>query len=196
MPKIILATESRYKRRLFDRLHISYHSIAPHIDETPHPNEDPQALALRLSHEKAMAAQKNHPLDWCIGADQTAGFQGGIVSKPITHSQATLDLATFSGHRVTFHTAACVVGPNGESAQMTETTRVRFRRLTAQEIDTYLHLDTPYDCAGAFKAESLGITLFDSIETNDPTALIGLPLIKLSACLRAYGFHAGSSSLR
>ena len=189
----MLATQSPYKKALFSRLNIAFVDVAAHIDESPKPNEAAPALARRLAEEKAQKVYSLHtststesPLI-VIGADQVAACNDRLISKPNTHERALTDLLAASGKTMTFYTAASVLSPDKPTQHILDETKVHFRDLTTEEIDQYLAKETPYDCAGAFKAEGLGISLFKSIESQDPTALVGLPLIQLSHCLRGLG---------
>lgn len=195
MKKIILGTESAYKKSLFRRLNLEFESAPPKIDESPRANETAMALAQRLAREKAehIFDHGGYNDSWVIGADQTAEADQVVIGKPGTHAQAVADLTKFSGNEIFFFTAACVLSPAGECFEMLDKTQVRFRELTAEEIENYLRIEQPYDCAGAFKSEGLGITLFESIESSDPSALIGLPLIQLASILRAQGFDCYAS---
>ena len=194
MKKIILATESKYKKSLFSRLNLTFESIAADIDESPQPGENAKELSARLAREKALAVSSSETRDcWIIGADQAAACGNKLVSKPNTHECAVADLKAYSGNRVAFYTSVCIASPDKVSPDKSHTeicdqTRVHFRELSDADIENYLLVEQPYDCAGAFKAEGLGISLFSSIESTDPTALIGLPLIQLANVLRQQGF--------
>jgi len=187
-PSLILASTSRYRRELLERLRWPFTVQAPHVDETPREGEAPQALALRLALAKAHAVASEHPHSLVIGSDQVAELDGVAVGKPGTHERAVAQLRAMSGRTVVFHTAVAVqhlAGGFAESAVVPVT--VRFRALDDAEIEHYLHLEQPYDCAGSAKCETLGIALLQAIESDDPTALVGLPLIRTSALLRAAG---------
>jgi septum formation protein len=187
-PDVILASTSRYRAALLARLLPDFASIAPDVDETGRPGESPQALAARLAQLKAQAVAGAHPRAVVIGGDQVPCRGDSVLRKPGTHARAFAQLRACSGQTVTFFTAVCVVGPGTEHPDSwVDETRIRFRELADDQIERYLLRDQPYDCAGSFKSESLGIALFDSIATNDPTALQGLPLIRLATTLAKHG---------
>ena len=189
MANIVLATESKYKKELFSRLNLSFTSMAAKIDETPLDQETAKALAQRLARQKATHIYDR--LDqrcYVIGADQAAECGGQIIAKPMTHERACEDLRRYSGNTISFYTAVCCFFPDGSSTDLIDITKVSFRDLSESEIEQYLKKEQPYDCAGAFKSEGLGISLFESIESNDPAALIGLPLIQLATFFREQGF--------
>lgn len=186
--RLILASTSRYRRELLERLRLPFEVQAPGVDETPSPGEAPQALALRLALDKARAVASRFADAVVIGSDQVAELDGIPIGKPHSHERALQQLATMSGREVLFHTALAVVRHDRgfERTELSQV-RVRFRRLDSQEIERYLRLDQPYDCAGSARSESLGVALLESIVSDDPTALIGLPLIRTCALLRAAG---------
>lgn len=194
--KLILASTSRYRRELLDRLHVPYDVIPPGIDETAHPGERPGPLSLRLSVEKAAAVADRYPDAVVIGSDQTATIDGMLsIGKPGSHERAVDQLRTASGRELVFHTSMALIRrSDGFERAITVDTRVRFRSLTDAEIESYLRAETPYDCAGAAKCEGLGISLLDAIESSDPTAIVGLPLIALSRQLREAGIQIPGSS--
>lgn len=194
MSKIILATTSKYKKQLFGRLNLTFAASAANICETPRSGEGAASAAKRLAYEKAHKIANSVKDCLIIGADQCAQCGDKLVFKPGSHEQAVAELSAYSGRSVDFYTSVCVLTPDGGNEQFTNKTVVHFRTLTQQEIDAYLRIEQPYDCAGAFKAEGLGISLFRSIETTDPTAIIGLPLIQLSQALRDLGFDCYSAS--
>lgn len=187
-PRLILASTSRYRRELLQRLRLPFEVLAPGVDETPLDGESPPALAMRLAVAKAQAIAQDAPDAVIIGSDQVADLDGRPIGKPHDHEHARAQLAAMSGQRVVFHTAVAVVRRDRafERALLAPVT-VRFRRLGADEIERYLRLDQPYDCAGSARSESLGIALLDAIDSDDPTALIGLPLIRTCALLREAG---------
>lgn len=187
-PPLILASTSRYRRELLQRLRIPFDVVAPQVDETPLPGELPAALALRLALAKARAVAAQRPEAVVIGSDQVADLQGEPIGKPGTHERATAQLRRLSGQRVVFQTAVSVVhaGAGYEQTLLAPVT-VRFRALDDAEIERYLRLEEPYDCAGSAKCETLGIALLDAIDSDDPTALVGLPLIRTSHLLREAG---------
>lgn len=185
---LILGSTSRYRRALLQRLQLPFEVLAPEVDETPLPGEAPPALAQRLASAKARAVAARHPQALVIGSDQVADLAGKPLGKPGTHERAVLQLQRMSGQTVVFHTAVAVVClASGFSQTDIAPVRVRFRTLTADAIERYLHAEQPYDCAGSAKSEGLGIALLDAIESDDPTALIGLPLIRVARMLRAAG---------
>ncbi len=186
MPALILASTSRYRADLLSRLRVPFSCEAPAVDETPLPAEPPRQLATRLARAKAAAVAAAHPGAWVIGSDQVAELDGAPLGKPGTGEAARAQLAAMSGRQVLFHTAVCV--SDGERhLQAVDLTRVDFRTLHADEIERYVDAELPLDCAGSFKCEGLGITLFEAIHSQDPTALVGLPLIGLSRLLREAG---------
>jgi septum formation protein len=185
---LILGSTSVYRRELLQRLRLPFEVVAPHVDETPLPGESPQALAERLAMAKARAVAQLHPHAVVIGSDQVADFDGEPLGKPGNHERAVLQLQRMRGRTVVFQTAVAVVcQETGFAGQALSQVMVRFRPLTDQAIDTYLHAEQPYDCAGSAKSEGLGIALLESIDNQDPTALVGLPLIHTCRLLRAAG---------
>lgn len=187
-PRLILGSTSRYRRELLTRLRLPFEVEAPGIDETPRPGEAPAALARRLALEKARAVAARHPQDVVIGSDQVADLAGEPLGKPGDHARAVAQLQRMSGQRVVFQTALAVVRQDtGFEAVDLAAVSVTFRTLPAAEIETYLRLDEPYDCAGSARSESLGVALLSAIDSDDPTALVGLPLIRTCALLRAAG---------
>ena len=158
------------------------------MDGTPLPGEPPAGLAQRLAAAKAEAIAGLHPGSWAIGSDQVAELNGQPLGKPGTREAACAQLAAMSGHEVLFHTAVCLSDGNAQH-QATDLTRVRFRTLQTAEIERYIDAEQPLDCAGSFKCEGLGISLFEAIDNSDPTALIGLPLIRTSQLLRKAGYQ-------
>ena len=197
-PRLILASGSRYRQELLSRLRLEFDVVAPDLDETPQAGEMPQATALRLAREKAAAVAKLAPDALIIGSDQVATLNGEQIGKPGSHANALRQLQQLRGRRVTFHTALCLLdrraeAPAGEMQMTDIQSFVTFRDLPDHELDAYLHLEQPYDCAGSAKNEGLGIALIEKIESGDPTALTGLPLIALTSMLRRAGlrFFAG-----
>ena len=185
---LILGSTSVYRRELLQRLRLPFEVVAPHVDETPLPCESPQALAERLAMAKARAVAQLHPHAVVIGSDQVADLDGEPLGKPGNHERAVLQLQRMRGRTVVFQTAVAVVcQETGFAGQALSQVMVRFRPLTDQAIDTYLHAEQPYDCAGSAKSEGLGIALLESIDNQDPTALVGLPLIHTCRLLRAAG---------
>jgi septum formation protein len=188
-PRLILASSSRYRRELLERLRVPFDVIAPGIDETPLDGEAPEATAVRLSIAKARAAALEAPGALVIGSDQVATCDGRQIGKPGTHDNARAQLQAMRGKSVEFHSALCLLDGRSGNVQSSDViTRVQFRDLDDAEIEAYLLAETPYDVAGSAKSEGLGITLVDAIHSDDPTALVGLPLIELSRMLRVAGF--------
>lgn len=188
LPPLILGSTSRYRRELLERLRLPFSAEAPRVDETPLPGEAPAALAVRLALAKAREVAARHPGALVIGSDQVADVDGQAVGKPGTHERAVAQLRRMSGRAVVFQTAVAVVRPDTGFEQVARVpVTVRFRDLDDDEIEHYLRLEQPYDCAGSAKCETLGIALLSAIESDDPTALVGLPLIRTSALLRAAG---------
>lgn len=188
MNSLILASGSRYRRELLERLHIPFKVIAANIDESRQAGEQALQLALRLSEEKARAVALNHPEAWVIGSDQTLALDDEILGKPGTHENAVAQLRRLSGQTVHFHSSLCLI--SGAAVQTdVASIKVKFRELELAEIEAYLAKEPAYDCAGSCKAEGLGITLVESIQSDDPTALIGLPLIRLRRMLDKAGYQ-------
>lgn len=187
-PPLVLGSTSRYRRELLERLRLPFEVAAPQVDETPRPGERPRELALRLALAKARAVAAAHPEAIVIGSDQVADMDGEPLGKPGTHERAVEQLRRMSGRSVVFQTAVAVVRPatGFERVELASVT-VRLRPLAAREIEAYLRAEQPYDCAGSAKSEGLGIALLEAIESDDPTALVGLPLIRTCALLRAAG---------
>lgn len=188
MPPLILASTSRYRRELLTRLRLPFEAVAPEVDERAHPGEAPAALAERLALAKARAVAALRPGAVVIGSDQVADLGGEAIGKPGTHEAAAAQLRRMSGREVVFQTAVAVVAPGLAAIERAEV-RVRFRELSDAAIETYLRADQPYDCAGSAKVESLGVALLDAVESDDPTALVGLPLIRTCALLRRAGLE-------
>jgi septum formation protein len=187
---LVLASTSTYRRQLLDRLGAATRQVAPQVDETPQSGELPPALARRLACAKARALARENPGALIIGSDQVADCASKILGKPGDAGNARAQLRASSGRVVTFHTAVCLIDTRAAMAierVAVDTTRVAFRTLSDEEIARYVDRERPFDCAGSFKSEGLGITLFERIESNDPTALIGLPLIALCRLLREAG---------
>ena len=187
-PPLILASTSRYRRELLTRLRIPFEVVSPDVDETPQPGEAPAALAQRLALAKARAVALQRPDAVVIGSDQVAELDGQPIGKPGTHERASAQLRLMRGRSVVFQTAVSVVrGDTGFARTLLAPVTVRFRDLTDAEIERYLRLEQPYDCAGSAKCETLGIALLDAIDSDDPTALVGLPLIRTCELLRQAG---------
>ena len=185
---LILASTSPYRRELLQRLRLPFETARPEVDETPLRGESPGQLVRRLARAKADAVAARHPGAWVIGSDQVADLDGRPLGKSGGRAAAIAQLAGMSGRVVDFHTAVCLRRGDDEQLAL-DLTRVRFRPLALEEIERYVDAEQPFDCAGSFKCEGLGITLFEAIESHDPTALVGLPLIALSGMLRAAGFR-------
>lgn len=197
LPRLILASSSKYRKELLGRLRLPFDVLVPDIDETPALGEPPEQTAMRLAREKAIAVAKQVPGTLVIGSDQVATLDGQQIGKPGTHENALKQLRQMRGHRVIFHTALCLCDGRatnpGDAIQLENVqTFATFRNLPDQELDAYLHIEQPYDCAGSAKNEGLGIAILEKIESTDPTALTGLPLIALCSMLRRAGvpfFH-------
>jgi len=187
-PALILASTSRYRQELLARLRLPFEVIAPQVDETPLPDETPSALALRLATAKARAVTRLRPGAVVIGSDQVADLEGEPLGKPGTHERAVAQLRRLRGRQVQFHTAVAVVrGAPAFERAMLASVSVAFRELDDDEIEHYLRTEQPYDCAGSAKCETLGIALLEAIESDDPTTLVGLPLIRTCELLRQAG---------
>ena len=198
MPKIppsplmplILASSSVYRRELLQRLRLPFECVSPAIDESARPDETPATTAVRLALKKARAVAAAHPQALIIGSDQVAELDGTPLGKPGNHANAVCQLRAMRGQRVVFHTALCLLdAASGRHQLENAVTTVLLRALTDAQIERYLQLEQPYDCAGSAKVESLGIALAEKITSNDPTALIGLPLIILVSMLKREGIE-------
>lgn len=188
LPILVLASTSPYRRSLLERFGIPFEVAAPRVDESPRSAESPEQLVARLAEAKAKAVadQFNHAL--IIGSDQVAVVDGQIIGKPLTHEKAFSQLRRESGKRISFITGLCVYNTMSRRAQIDVVPfYVRMRQLSDSQIQHYLEKEQPYDCAGSFKSEKLGIALFDALEGDDPNALIGLPLIRLIRMLENEG---------
>jgi len=188
---VILASTSRYRAELLRRITGKFRQLSPEVDETRRPNEVPAALARRLAHAKALAVAERHPGSVVIGSDQVAALADEVLGKPGSLERARDQLAACSGRKVIFHTAVCIadVRDGLRCCEATDVTRAVFRRLDPVTIARYLEREHPLDCAGSFKAEGLGIALFEHIDSGDPTGLIGLPLITTCRLLQAIGIE-------
>lgn len=192
-PRLILASSSRYRAELLSRLRLPFESMAPDIDESPLPGEAPETTALRLARAKAEAVAAKAPDALVIGSDQVATLDGVQIGKPGSHTAALRQLQAMRGREVLFHSALCLwdgrAARRGTHAAQCDNvvTTVRFRDLPDAELDAYLRIEQPYDCAGSAKNEALGIALLELVRSDDPTALTGLPLISLTAMLRRAG---------
>ena len=186
-PSLILASTSIYRRELLERLRIPFSVISPKVDETPLAGESSLDLALRLANAKAAAVAKENPNAWVIGSDQVADLCGAAIGKPGNFDRAMAQLQLMRGQTVTFHTALCLMKDDKQTT-LSIPTEVTFRKLSDDVLESYLLAEEPYDCAGSAKSEGLGISLLEAIQSDDPTALIGLPLITLTGLLRDAGF--------
>ncbi|AEA59718.1 m(7)GTP pyrophosphatase [Burkholderia gladioli] len=199
-PRLILASSSRYRRELLERLRLAFEVVTPDLDETPLAGESPADTALRLAAAKAraVAARIEAPEGAVvIGSDQVATFDGRQVGKPGTHQRALVQLQAMRGREVEFHSALCVYDSRSDLAQVEDVvTRVRFRSLSDADLEAYLRAETPYDVAGSAKSEGLGIALLEAIDSNDPTALVGLPLIALTRMLAEAGISPFATEAR
>jgi len=186
MRALILGSSSRYRRDLLTRLGLPFETIKPAVDETPEPGELPAALAGRLAHAKATAILRADAI--VIGSDQVASLEGRLLGKPGNFKSALEQLEACQGREVVFHTAVCVsISQDRQISEHVDLTRVRFSKHSRAQLTRYLEQEPAFDCAGGFKAEGLGIALFEAIESHDPTALIGLPMIWLAGALRSAG---------
>lgn len=191
-PRLILASSSKYRKELLSRLHIPFEILVPNIDETPHAGEAPEQTAMRLARGKSFAVLTQAPGALVIGSDQVATLDGEQIGKPGSHENALKQLQKMRGRRVVFHTALCLwdgrAQDEAQAVQLEDVqTFVTFRDLPDHELDAYLRIEQPYDCAGSAKNEGLGIAVIEKIESSDPTALTGLPLIALNTMLRRAG---------
>lgn len=185
LPQLVLGSSSIFRKELLSRLQLDFITDSPDIDETPLDQESPEDYVLRLSLEKAKAVATKHPRSLIIGSDQCSVLNGVIRGKPHTHENAIKQLSESSGKRVSFLTGLCLYNSETNEYQLELVPfHVDFRTLSSDEIESYLLAEEPYSCAGSFKSEGLGITLFEKMIGDDPTALVGLPLIKLSNMLR------------
>lgn len=185
---LVLGSSSRYRRELLSRLNLTFVVAVPDVDETPRPGEPPKELALRLALAKAQAVAAKFPHAAVIGSDQVADLDGESLGKPGTHERAVAQLRRMRGRTVVFQTAVAVVCQETGFEQLElAAVSVRFRQLSDTEIESYLRAEQPYDCAGSARSEGLGIALLDAIDSDDPTALVGLPLIRTCRMLRAAG---------
>lgn len=190
---LILGSSSPFRKELMGRLHLDFQTFSPDIDETRRSNETAEEMVQRLSLEKAQAIAAQHPNTLIIGSDQCAVLNGEILGKPGDHANAMMQLRNSSGQHVNFLTGLCLYDSRSGEYQLDLIPYgVEFRELSRTEIESYLLKEQPYNCAGSFKSEGLGITLFKGFTGSDPTALIGLPLIRLSEMLRNVGFSLPS----
>ncbi|NVK21730.1 MAG: septum formation inhibitor Maf [Kangiellaceae bacterium] len=190
-PRIILASSSVYRKELLSRIISNFDAISPDVDETPFPDEEPIEHVARLAESKALAVAINQPKAIVIGSDQICVLDGQILGKPGSKDKAIEQLTACSGKSVYFYTSLCIIDSSQQPLEPSEitvvTTKVQFRELYVSEIERYIEREQPLDCAGSFKCEGLGIALFEAIESKDPTALIGLPLISVAKSLRRLG---------
>jgi MAF protein len=185
---LVLASSSPFRRSILARLGLEFITDAPQIDETPSPDEDPESLVIRLAKQKAMAISIGHPDSLIIGSDQVAAINHQVLGKPGNHDRAIKQLSMASGKKVTFYTGLCLLNSKTDNMQVCcEPFHVHFRTLDSETIENYLQRERPYNCAGSFKSEGLGIVLFEKLEGADPNALIGLPLIRLIDMLKEEG---------
>ena len=190
MKPILLASSSIYRRQLLSKLGLDFDFAKPNQDETPLPNEKPNDLVLRLAEAKARSLASEFPNHLIIGSDQVASFSGDIIGKPGNFENAKKQLMSFQGQSVTFYTGLCLLNAESQHCQSyLETDIVSFRDLSETAINNYLAREQPFDCAGSFKSEGLGISLFSKIQSRDPNSLIGLPLIGLIDLLQQEGVH-------
>ena len=188
--QLVLGSTSPFRRSLLERLGIPFITDSPDIDEQAEPGERSEALVVRLAAEKAQAVGQNHPNSLIIGSDQVACNNGQILGKPRNREKAIIQLQQASGKRVSFYTGLCVLNTaNGQQQTLCEPFHVHFRTLSQSQIERYLDQEQPYNCAGSFKSEGLGIALFERLEGDDPNALIGLPLIQLVSMLAKEGIN-------
>ena len=187
-PPLVLASTSVYRRELLQRLRLPFSVRSPQTDEAQLPGEAPREMALRLAKAKASAVACFEPGAWVIGSDQVCACEGRVLGKPGSHDAAAAQLRLLRGRESVFHTAIALVAPDGRTQVQEVPTRVHMRLLTDMQIEAYLRADQPYDCAGSAKSESLGIALVEAISSDDPTAIVGLPLIALCNMLLAAGF--------
>lgn len=190
MTQLVLASTSPYRKELLQRLGLAFQTIAPNVDESIQGKESPQQLVARLAEAKARAVSKEFPQALIIGSDQVAVLDGKILGKPGNHTAATKQLQDASGNQVVFYTGLCLYDNQNDKAQISVVPySVVFRSLSDMEIESYLQREKPYDCAGSFKSEGLGISLFERMEGEDPNALVGLPLIRLCSMLAENGIY-------
>lgn len=190
MPHLVLASTSPFRKQLLEKLQLEFSADSPDIDESRLENESPEQLVARLAEQKAMAVAERHPDSLIIGSDQVAVNDGQILGKPGSHDKAVAQLKAASGKRLTFLTGLCLYNSaTGDSQVEVVPFGVVFRELNETQIENYLRAEQPYNCAGSFKSEAMGIALFDRLEGEDPNTLIGLPLIRLVRMLEAEGIH-------
>ncbi|TVQ72991.1 MAG: septum formation inhibitor Maf [Chromatiaceae bacterium] len=189
-PGLVLASTSPFRRELLQRLALPFDTCSPQVDETPKAGEAPGAMVARLAEAKARAGAEQKPDSLIIGSDQCAELDGRILGKPGDHQRAVEQLGAASGRTVVFHTGLCLLNAvTGEAQVDVVPFKVRFRSLSAEQIENYLRKEEPYQCAGSIKSEGLGIALFEAMEGDDPTALVGLPLIRLCTMMERAGLN-------
>jgi septum formation protein len=189
MPRLVLASTSPYRRELLARLRLPFDVARPEVDETAQQDEPPRALAIRLAQAKAQEVAAGLDGDaWALGSDQVADLNGAALGKPGSRDAAIAQLGAMAGRAVHFHTAICLAHRDGRTLPAIDLTEVQLRPLAPDEIARYVDAEQPFDCAGSFKSEGLGIVLFERIDSHDPTALVGLPLIATCRLLRSAGF--------
>lgn len=190
MKTLVLGSTSPFRKSILEKLNIPFECAKPNIDEGPIENETPIALVERLAIEKAQAVVNEYSNALIIGSDQVAVHNNKILGKPHTHEKAVKQLTAFSGNKVTFYTGLCLLDSvTGKYSSLVEPFHVHFKQLSVEAINSYLYAEQPYQCAGSFKSEGLGICLFEKLEGEDPNTLIGLPLIKLTEMLQTHGLN-------
>lgn len=190
MARLILGSSSPFRKALLEKLDLTFDCDSPDIDETPLKDEHPKDMVARLAKAKAQAIAERHPQSIIIASDQCATLDGEIIGKPGDHENAVKQLQSFSGRTLTFYTSLCVMNAvNNQVEETVEPFHVYFRELSDSQIENYLKKEEPYNCAGSFKSEGLGISLFERLEGNDPNTLIGLPLIQLIKMLDKFGIQ-------
>ncbi len=188
MKTLVLGSTSPFRKTILEKLQLPFVCAKPNIDETPLKGETPQTLVKRLAIEKAKAVASQHPNALIIGSDQVAVCKGEIIGKPHNFDNGVIQLTKFSGESITFYTGLCIYNSETDKEiSLVEPFNVHFNQLSQGEIENYLHAEQPYNCAGSFKSEGLGICLFEKLEGDDPNTLIGLPLIKLVSLLKQHG---------
>lgn len=187
--KLILGSTSPFRKAILEKLQIPFETASPHIDEAARPGEKPEQLVARLAEQKAKAVAQTYPDALIIGSDQVAVLDGAIVGKPGNHDNAVTQLSRASGKRVTFLTGLCLYNSQSQHSQVEVVPfTVEFRELSTSQIENYLQREQPYNCAGSFKSEGMGVALFERLEGEDPNTLIGLPLIRLIRMLENEGY--------
>lgn len=185
--KLVLGSSSRYRRELLGRLGIPFTCDSPEIDETPQPGETPAHLSQRLARTKARAVAAKHPGCVVIGSDQVCDLEGKCLGKPHTRERAIAQLSAMSGKNLVFHTAVCAIDAQGHEEEVLSDTTLVMKKLPLEAIEDYVDREQPFDCAGSAKIEKLGIALMQSVHSDDPTSLIGLPLMSVTGMLSRAG---------